>query len=82
MAASAGRPDEGTALFAGILAFAIAALLLSLIKALIVVAVALAFTFGFAKLAKAQIGGYTGDVIGATGVVVETAVLLTLAVPS
>jgi adenosylcobinamide-GDP ribazoletransferase len=34
---------------------------------------------GFAALARRQVGGYTGDVLGATGIIAETAGLLVAA---
>jgi adenosylcobinamide-GDP ribazoletransferase len=63
------------------LALAIVASLLALpmLSAVAVIAVALAASVTVAKLAHGQIGGYTGDVLGAVEVITECVVLTTAA---
>ena len=46
--------------------------------ALGLLAIALALTLALGWLARRQVGGYTGDVLGAVAQCVETAVLLAL----
>jgi adenosylcobinamide-GDP ribazoletransferase len=48
-------------------------------EAIVVALVALATCFGLAKLARSQIGGHSGDVLGATEVMVECVTLTVLA---
>jgi adenosylcobinamide-GDP ribazoletransferase len=48
-------------------------------KAIVVAFVALATCFGLARLARSQIGGHSGDVLGATEVIVECVTLTMLA---
>jgi adenosylcobinamide-GDP ribazoletransferase len=48
-------------------------------KAIVVTLVALATCFGLARLARSQIGGHSGDVLGATEVIVECVTLTMLA---
>jgi adenosylcobinamide-GDP ribazoletransferase len=48
-------------------------------KAIVVAFVALATCFGLARLARSQIGGHSGDVLGATEVIVECVTLTALA---
>jgi len=67
--------EPGRALLGLMLGIVIAALLL---RPAAVVA-SLAAAFGTAALARAQIGGYTGDVLGACAVVVECVALSVLA---
>ncbi len=79
LAASAGRPDSLIALTACVVAAVIALVALpsaTAITAAFVTAVAAA---SLATLAQRQIGGQTGDVLGAVEQVCEVAVLLTLA---
>jgi adenosylcobinamide-GDP ribazoletransferase len=79
LGASAGQPDDGAVLWCLGIAAVTALVGLGLgrgIVALVVVAVALAL---FAALARRQIGGYTGDVLGAAQQIGEIAVLLTAA---
>jgi adenosylcobinamide-GDP ribazoletransferase len=54
-------------------------LCLPVVKAIVVALVAFATCFGLAKLARSQIGGYSGDVLGATEVIVECMTLTVLA---
>jgi adenosylcobinamide-GDP ribazoletransferase len=79
LAASAGRPDEQTAITAVILAVAIAFVALPWTAALAAVFMAAAGALGIAVLAQRQIGGQTGDVLGGAEQVSETAILLLLA---
>jgi adenosylcobinamide-GDP ribazoletransferase len=79
LAANAGRPDTATAAIAGALALLIALLLLPAIEALYAVLGVVAGVVGMAWLAKRQIGGQTGDVLGAAEQVGEIAVLVLLA---
>jgi adenosylcobinamide-GDP ribazoletransferase len=48
-------------------------------KAIVVAIAALAASFGLARLARSQIGGHSGDVLGATEVMVECVTLTALA---
>ena len=88
----AGRPARRDGMAAGLAAvpraeavvgLAVAALLVfalvSAWSATIALALALAIGMGAAALAKRQVGGHTGDILGATAVVVECAVLSLLA---
>ena len=52
---------------------------LPVVKAIVVAVVALAACFGLARLARSQIGGHSGDVLGATEVIVECVTLTVLA---
>lgn len=79
LAAAAGRADAATAAFAGFFSFVIAWLSLPFVVALCAVLVAIAALVGMGWLARRQIGGQTGDVLGATEQIVETAVLVLLA---
>jgi adenosylcobinamide-GDP ribazoletransferase len=79
LGAGAGQPDDAAILWC--LAIAIVVALLCLgggagIAGLVVAAVAVA---AFAALARRQIGGYTGDVLGAAQQIGEIAMLLTAA---
>jgi len=79
LAASVGRPDPSTAFAASLVAAAIAFLALPAGMAMTAIIVAAAGATCFAVLAQRQIGGQTGDVLGAAEQVCEIAVLLTLA---
>jgi adenosylcobinamide-GDP ribazoletransferase len=79
LAANAGRPDFATAAIAAALALVIALLSLPWIEALGAALLAAACAIGMAWLAQRQIGGQTGDVLGGTEQLVETAILLLLA---
>ncbi len=79
LAATAGRPDFSTAATAGALALLIALLSLPWGAALRAALAAAACAIGMAWLARRQIGGQTGDVLGATEQLGETAILLLLA---
>ncbi len=79
LAANAGRPDAGVAMVAIAIALVIALLALSFANAVWAVLVTAICAVVMAWLAKRQIGGQTGDVLGAAEQVAETAVLLLLA---
>src|SRR5437868_3040769 len=79
LAANAGQPDPAVAMVAIVIALIIALLALSwanMFWAALVTALSAVF---MAWLARRQIGGQTGDVLGAAEQVAETAVLLLLA---
>jgi adenosylcobinamide-GDP ribazoletransferase len=79
LAANAGRPDFATAAIAAALALVIALLSLPWIEAFCAALLAAACAIGMAWLAQRQIGGQTGDVLGGTEQLIETAILLLLA---
>ena len=74
---SVGRPTQQTAAFscgaAGVLA-----LILIGFSAIGAAMITVSIAFGLTKLAKTKIGGQTGDVLGATQVLCETAILVFL----
>lgn len=78
LAANAGRPDAGMAAAAILIAFVIALLALSWANGFWAAVVTALSALAMAWLAKRQIGGQTGDVLGAAEQVAETAVLLLL----
>jgi adenosylcobinamide-GDP ribazoletransferase len=79
LAANAGRPDAATVGFAGAFALVVTLLSLPWLEALGAALAAAACAAGVAWLAQRQIGGVTGDVLGAAEQVCETAVLVLLA---
>ncbi|SIO22323.1 cobalamin-5'-phosphate synthase [Bradyrhizobium erythrophlei] len=79
LAANAGRPDATTTAMAAAFAFAIAWLSLSFANAVLAAIMAAAGAIGMAWLARRQIGGQTGDVLGGAEQVGETAILVLLA---
>jgi adenosylcobinamide-GDP ribazoletransferase len=79
LARSAGQPDPVIAATAVILAFVIALLSLSWANAFWAAILAALSAAAMAWLAKRQIGGQTGDVLGATEQIGETAILVLLA---
>jgi adenosylcobinamide-GDP ribazoletransferase len=79
LAVSAGQPDFATAATAGAFAVAIALLALPWSAAFYAALLAVAAAIGMAWLARRQIGGQTGDVLGAAEQVAETAILVLLA---
>lgn len=78
LAANAGRPDAAMALTAMAIALVVALLALSWANAFWAAAVVALSALAMAWLARRQIGGQTGDVLGAAEQVAETAVLLVL----
>jgi adenosylcobinamide-GDP ribazoletransferase len=79
LARASGQPDTTTAAIAGALALLIALLSLSWTEALWAAVAAGISGFVMARLALRQIGGQTGDVLGAAEQVAETAILVLLA---
>ncbi len=79
LAANAGQPDATVAIFAVAIAIAIALLALSWGNGFRAVLVTALCAAAMAWLAKRQIGGQTGDVLGAAEQVAETGVLQLLA---
>ncbi|MEN3351498.1 MAG: adenosylcobinamide-GDP ribazoletransferase [Bradyrhizobium sp.] len=79
LAANAGRPDGTIAAIAVVVALVIAFAVLPFASALLAAIAAGAAVLIMAWLAKRQIGGLTGDVLGAAEQVAETAILLLLA---
>ena len=79
LARNAGQPDAATSAMAGGLALVIALLSLSWTNALYAALAAGVSGLGMARLAMRQIGGQTGDVLGGTEQVSETAILVLLA---
>jgi adenosylcobinamide-GDP ribazoletransferase len=75
LAVSAGRPRESDALVAIGLGVLFALLALGWKGGLVAILLAAVATYGLARLARRQIGGYTGDVLGAIEQVCEIAVL-------
>ena len=78
LAANAGQPDAGMAAVAIVIALVVALLALSWANAFWAAVVTALSALAMAWLAKRQIGGQTGDVLGAAEQVAETAVLLLL----
>jgi len=79
LAANAGQPDAAVAMVAIAVALVIALLALSWVNAFWAALVTALCAGVMAWLARRQIGGQTGDVLGAAEQVAETAVLLLLA---
>ncbi|MEI8394159.1 MAG: adenosylcobinamide-GDP ribazoletransferase [Rhodospirillaceae bacterium] len=77
LSATLGTPPRNALLIALGSAIGIAALFLGM-KALPVLAIAAAATFGMMRLATHHVGGRTGDLVGATQQVVELAMLVLL----
>ncbi len=77
LAHSVGRPDAATTLVAMLIAMLIA-IILSGAAGLLALIIAGALAAGIGALAHAKIGGQTGDILGATQITTEIAVLLTL----
>ena len=78
LAANTGQPDATVAMVAIAIAIVIALLVLSWANTFWAVLVTALCALAIAWLAKRQIGGQTGDVLGAAEQVAETAVLLLL----
>jgi adenosylcobinamide-GDP ribazoletransferase len=79
LARTSGQPDSAATAIAGALALLIALLALPSTAALSAAAAAAIGGFVMARLALRQIGGQTGDVLGAAEQVAETAILVLLA---
>ncbi|HZH26557.1 MAG TPA: adenosylcobinamide-GDP ribazoletransferase [Azospirillaceae bacterium] len=79
LATRQGRPGPGTAALAVATGLAAAAVLLPGATALAAVAAVAGASAVMVHMARRQVGGYTGDVLGATQQVGEVALLLTVA---
>jgi adenosylcobinamide-GDP ribazoletransferase len=79
LARNAGRPEAGVMVTSLVIAFVIALLALSWANAFWAALVCGIVAVGMSWIAMRQIGGQTGDVLGAAEQVAETAVLLLLA---
>jgi adenosylcobinamide-GDP ribazoletransferase len=79
LAATVGKIEPPVAGIAAILAVAIALICLPIADAMLAAIVTIAAAAAIALLARQQIGGYTGDVLGAAQQIAETALLLLLA---
>jgi adenosylcobinamide-GDP ribazoletransferase len=79
LAASAGRPDDAAIGWSLAIAVVVALLCLGAVPGLCGLLAAAATVAALAALARRQIGGYTGDVLGAAQQVGEIAMLLTAA---
>lgn len=79
LGAGAGRPEPAVCLLALALGLAICLAVLPKATAIATLLAALAAAGGMAFLATRQIGGHTGDVLGAVQQLAETAILLTVA---
>jgi adenosylcobinamide-GDP ribazoletransferase len=79
LAASVGRPDRSTCIAAVLVAVVVALLALPVGTALVAMMVTAGSAACFAMIAQRQIGGQTGDVLGAAEQVCEIAVLVLLA---
>lgn len=75
----AGKPKIETLAYAGAIAFAVSLLALPVSAALLSLAVTAIAVISLSWLAKRQIGGYTGDVLGACEQVAETLAFLAIA---
>jgi adenosylcobinamide-GDP ribazoletransferase len=80
LAATAGEPPSGSAAIAAVLGFVALLFCLGLGAALVAALAVAAASFLLARLAMQQIGGQTGDVLGAVEQVGEIAILLTASV--
>lgn len=78
LAAAAGRPTTATALWALCLGGGIA-LVCERLSGVVALAVGVAIAWGVAALARRQIGGHTGDVLGTVQQATEIGMLLALA---
>ncbi len=71
LGAGAGRPDRSTVYWAAAIVLGIAVVTLGIAAAVVCLAAAAAVAWGMARLAQTQVGGYTGDVVGACGMLAE-----------
>jgi adenosylcobinamide-GDP ribazoletransferase len=76
LGAGAGQPDDGAVAWCLALAAVIALAALGPAQGIVALVVTTAAVAGLAALARRQIGGYTGDVLGAAQQVGEIAMLL------
>lgn len=78
LAADSGRPSASGTRWALVLALIISALACSPICAIVALISAIAAAFIVAEVARRQIGGYTGDVLGAAEQFAELAILVNI----
>ena len=78
LASHAGQPGQRDVLIGGGLALVIALLALGIIAALAAMVAAACAALAVAALARRQIGGYTGDILGAVQQAAEISILFTL----
>ena len=78
LASRAGQPGQRDVLIGGGLALVIALLALGVIAALAAMVAAACAALAVAALARRQIGGYTGDILGAVQQAAEISILFTL----
>ena len=78
LAASLGRPSEAVLAQAVILGVLISALMTGPFAGIVALSFAALVLAGLETLARRNIGGYTGDVLGAAQQITETAILLAL----
>jgi adenosylcobinamide-GDP ribazoletransferase len=76
LGAMAGTPSAGGAIAAALIGAAIALAALGPMRGVIALCLAGVIVFATAQLARSQIGGYTGDVLGAFQQVAEIVILL------
>ena len=76
LGAMAGKPHAGGAVAAGLIGSAIALAALGPVRGVIALCLAGVIVFAMAELSRRQIGGYTGDVLGALQQVGEIVILL------
>ena len=76
LGATAGTPRAGGALAAALIGTALALAALGPMRGAIALCLTGAITFAMVEFARRQIGGYTGDVLGAFQQVGEIAILL------
>ncbi len=79
LAGRAGKPGRRDVAIGGCLALAVAVLALDFTAALGALIIAALAAFAVAALARRQIGGYTGDILGAVQQAAEIAMLFTIA---
>lgn len=79
LGALVARPPRGALVAAVVIAVIVLTLHMSFVVAVIALGVSVLAAGWVAVLAKLRIGGYTGDVLGAAGLAVETAALLVFA---
>ena len=80
LGASAGQPDDAAIGWCLAIGIVVALLCLGFVSGLVGLLVAAASVVALAALARRQIGGYTGDILGAAQQIGEIAMLLTAAV--
>ena len=79
LAASAGRPRPAAAIAAAVIAVGIGLAALGPLRGAVALGCSAVAVFAVAALARLQIGGYTGDVLGALQQIAETVMLLAAA---